>query len=530
MLTDKMYTITIFILGAILITLYHILKPLVDYILDRKGLCKYPAYNTLCALTNIGWCLETWRGGIRSKRLSEMHKVHPVIRIGPNSLSYGHPAAYNDIYGHGTKCLKDTFYQTEKTTHFNLGNVIDKADHSRKRKMLASAFAAKNLEDWESKITEKAKQFIAACDKHCTAPLVEGSHPDPKDLNFDFRAWSNFFTIDAIGELALSEKLGLLTAGNDLVTAAGRDGKAYQAPYRDCLHASKIAHTRIAFADKWYHINSSYTTRLLASYRKLWRLSNGWSDIVNYYVKKRLDRYIAGEKLDDIFQYLLHNKSGEPYALEWGEIAAESAVILDAGSATTAIALNNVIYWLIRNPRCLATLRNEVDEALDDSDTIAPHDKVKNLPYLRACLDEGLRITPPFSYNLPRRTPAEGAYILGEFIPGNTTVSMSSYVAHRDEVAFSDAESYIPERWLDGKRKDIHSSFVPFSTGSRACIGRNLSYMEQTIMVATLVRRYEFALPTPTWEQERVEVTNLLPGPLPLKVWRRTADSEKDTR
>ncbi|KAE8135109.1 hypothetical protein BDV38DRAFT_285123 [Aspergillus pseudotamarii] len=143
----QLYTVPNFILGAILITLHPLLKPLIDYTLDRKGLRKYPVYSPLYALTSLGWCLETWRGGIRSKKLSDMHKVHPVIRIGPNSLSYGHPGVYNDIYGHGTKCLKDNFYQTEKTTHFNLGNVINKADYTRKRKMLASVFAAKNLED-----------------------------------------------------------------------------------------------------------------------------------------------------------------------------------------------------------------------------------------------------------------------------------------------------------------------------------------------------------------------------------------------
>ncbi|KAL4867819.1 cytochrome P450 [Aspergillus spectabilis] len=175
----------------------------------------------------------------------------------------------------------------------------------------------------------------------------------------------------------------------------------------------------------------------------------------------------------------------------WGEIAAESAVILDAGSATTAIALNNVIFWLVRNPGCLAKLREEVDEALNAGDTIAPCNKFSKLPYLCACLDESLCITPPFSYNLPHHTPAEGSLIPGEFIPGNTTVSMSSYVAHRDEEPFLDAASYTPEQWFGGKRRDIQSRFVPFSAGSRACIG--FSYMEQTVMVATLVRRYEFA-------------------------------------
>jgi cytochrome P450 len=87
-------------------------------------------------------------------------------------------------------------------------------------------------------------------------------------------------------------------------------------------------------------------------------------------------------------------------------------------------------------------------------------------------------------------------------------------------------KAIIPERWLDRKRRDIQSRFVAFSAGSRAYVGRNPSYMEQTVMVATLVGRDEFALPAPDWKQERVEVTNLLPGPLPLKLWRRATATE----
>lgn len=502
-----------------------IIKPFFDYFHDPKRLRRYPNYNLICGISNLGWCLETWRGGIRSKKLSEMHKKHPVIRIGPNSLSYGDLSAIKDIYGHGTKCHKDVFYQTEAGSHFNLGNVIDKQDHSPKRKMLASAFAMKNVQIWEYKVAENVAHFIEACDKHCTAPLLKSSrHPDPKDLTFDFRAWANFFTIDAIADIALSEKLGVLRAGNDLVPAQTVDKMQYEVKFRDCLHASKIAHTRIAYADKWYWLNSRYATRLLPSYRELWRLNQGWSDFVNYQARKRLARSLEGEKVDDFFQCLMDSKDGSPRNLEWGEIASEVGVLLDAGSATTAIALNNVIFWLLRSPSCLARLQEEIDDALDLDNIVAPYEKVKHLPYLRACLDESLRITPPFSYNLPRRTPPDGAVILNNFVPGDTTVSISSYVAHRNERIFPEPEKFMPERWLGEKSRSLQSYFVPFSSGPRACIGQNLTYLEQTIMLASVLHRYKFALPHPEWEQDRVEVTNLLPGPLPLKVWRRCLD------
>lgn len=183
--------------------------------------------------------------------------------------------------------------------------------------------------------------------------------------------------------------------------------------------------------------------------------------------------------------------------------------------------MNNVMYNLLKNPSTLAKLREEVDAVLDPSDVVAPYDKVRHLPYLRACLDESLRLYPPTSFGLPRRTPPEGIPILGEYVAGNTSVSISSYVAHRDERVFPEPEVYRPERWLGEDSKDLQGAFLPFSTGARGCIGRNISYLEQTVLLSSVVHRYDFALPNPDWEPTRWETFNLSPGPMPLKAWRR---------
>jgi cytochrome P450 len=197
---------------------------------------------------------------------------------------------------------------------------------------------------------------------------------------------------------------------------------------------------------------------------------------------------------------------------------------VNAGSDTTAIAMNNALYQLLRHPSCLTTLRAELDSVLSPTEAIAPYDKVRHLPYLRACLDESLRILPPTTFGLPRRTPAPGASIMGEFIPGDTSVSMSAYIAHRDERVFPEAKSYVPERWLGDRGKELQGAFIAFSTGARGCIGRNISYLEQTVLLASVVHRYGFALPHEGWEPERWEAMNLMPGPMPLKVWRRFPD------
>lgn len=184
--------------------------------------------------------------------------------------------------------------------------------------------------------------------------------------------------------------------------------------------------------------------------------------------------------------------------------------------------MNNALYLLLKSPRCLQKLREETDAVASPGDVVIPYDKVRHLMYLRACLDEAMRVFPPTTFGLPRRTPPEGCMILNEFVAGETSVSISSYVSHRDETLFPDPETSLPERWLQGDdSKEMQLAFSPFSTGARGCIGRNVSYLEQTVLLASVVYRYELALPSQSWEQDRWEVFNLMPGDLPVKVWRR---------
>lgn len=506
---------------AAALLLYFIIYPILVYLRDAKGLRRYPNLHPLAGITNLVFVREAMRG-FRSKTLFEMHKTHPVIRTGPNSLSYGSIQAIKDIYGHGTKCTKAEFYETIAGTHFHLADVVNKTDHARKRRAFSAAYALKNLEEWEFKVADKTERFIRAADAACTLPLKEGFlRPDPADLTFDYRAFANYFTLDAIADIGLSERLGFLDQGHDLVTAERMDGSLYKINYRQCLHSTARAQSILAWMAGWYNFSCKLSKYVSKDFRQWWDLNEGWNDIVYHRAMKRLRRYQAGEKLSDFFEALMNHSEANPPGVELGEIVAEVSIMMNAGSDTTAIAMNNAVYWLLKNPRCMAKLREEVDSVLDPDEIVAPYDKVKHLPYLKACLDEALRITPPTSFGLPRRTPPEGSNILGDFVPGDTTVSMSAYVAHRDASVFPDPEAYVPERWLGDKGKDLQPYFISFSAGARGCIGRNISYLEQTVLLASVVHRYEMALPHVEWEQERRETFNLMPGPMPLKLWRR---------
>lgn len=81
-----------------------------------------------------------------------------------------------------------------------------------------------------------------------------------------------------------------------------------------------------------------------------------------------------------------------------------------------------------------------------------------------------------------------------------------------------DAERFLPERWLGEAAKDLQKYFMPFSAGGRGCIGRNISYLEQAVLLSTMVWRYELELPTKNREVARYEAFNTWPGEVPLSL------------
>ncbi|KAB8416415.1 hypothetical protein FH972_024934 [Carpinus fangiana] len=512
---------------AIIFVAYFILRPLYHYGLDKGNLRRFPGLNCFAHISNLPFMIAAHKGH-RSLDLVEMHKKYPVIRTGPNAVSFSSPKAIKDIYGHNTRALKDGQYRVTAGSHYHLADVIDRAEHARKRKVLSSAYALKNLEDWEFKVADKTARLIKQFDARCTAPLpADQSVPDKADLTIDYRAWTNFFTLDAIADIGLSEHLGFLDAGTDACLARRRDGTTWPVNYRDCLYQTARKQALLVWSYAWYPLLDKLSNAL-PFYARMSAFARGWDGIVLQRAHVRLARYAAGERLDDFFQALMEDRHGVPRNLEWGEVVAEVSIMMNAGSATTAIAMANVLHQLLKpgHAAVLRRLREEIDAALGEDDVVAPYGKVKHLPYLRAVLDESLRLWPPTSHGLPRETPAEGMVVAGHAIGGGVTVSQSALIAHRNEEIFPDADKFIPERFLGDAGKALQPYFISFSAGARGCIGRNITYLEQIVLLASVLHRYEFALERPDWEIERLETFNLLLGEMPLKVWRRQRRDE----
>jgi cytochrome P450 len=181
--------------------------------------------------------------------------------------------------------------------------------------------------------------------------------------------------------------------------------------------------------------------------------------------------------------------------LTFQEICEQAAILIVAGSETTASLLSAVTYLLLTNPPVFAKLTTIIRNAFK-SEVEINSITVNNLDYLLAVLNEALRMYPPVPGIASRITPRQGCIIAGNFVPGNTCVSVNQWSANRSPSNFSRPEEFIPERWMgaaefkDDKRKAVQ----PFSVGPRNCLGKSLAYVEMKIILARAIWNFDLEL------------------------------------
>jgi cytochrome P450 len=212
----------------------------------------------------------------------------------------------------------------------------------------------------------------------------------------------------------------------------------------------------------------------------------------------------TGQSKRDIVHYLLHAKdprTGKCFTR--GELESESELLLLAGGDTTACVLSGCIFHLLHNPETLNRLTKDIRAQFDTVEDIRPSNPtLGSLSYLRACIDETMRMSPPALGPLPRKVQPGGAIIDGKFYPAGVEVAVTTYALHHREENFPDSFCFRPERWIvqtetgvsEGDVAAAQAAFAPFSIGTRGCIGKNLAYVELTTAVARLLWQFDIKL------------------------------------
>ena len=125
--------------------------------------------------------------------------------------------------------------------------------------------------------------------------------------------------------------------------------------------------------------------------------------------------------------------------------------------------------------------------------------KLQSCTYLRACIDESMRISPAVGSALWREVQAGGAVVDGQLIPAGCVVGTSIYGIHHNAAYYPDPFTFRPERWLVGEDISTQGSvdlaqaaLNPFSIGPRGCIGKGLALAEVMLAMATFIWTLDF--------------------------------------
>lgn len=90
-----------------------------------------------------------------------------------------------------------------------------------------------------------------------------------------------------------------------------------------------------------------------------------------------------------------------------------------------------------------------------------------------------------------------GQAILGKWIAPETRVSVHHWATYQSELNFTDADTFVPERWLGTDSRyagDALDAHQPFGFGPRNCLGQNMAMHEMRLLLATILFKFNLEL------------------------------------
>ncbi|KAG9233566.1 cytochrome P450 [Amylocarpus encephaloides] len=192
-----------------------------------------------------------------------------------------------------------------------------------------------------------------------------------------------------------------------------------------------------------------------------------------------------------------------------------------AGQENPQLLLISIMYLLAKHPEIQAKVRAETSKV--DLDTATLQDLADN-PYLTSMIYEALRLFPPISQLINRRTSVP--VLLGGTIPipAGMFVGYNSYSTNRSPTVWGPTSNdFVPERWgatneeitKRFRKAKSRAEFISFHGGKRACLGEKFAMLEMRVSVCRLVREFAWEL-DPSWPERMTPAGPLYPRALRL--------------
>lgn len=323
-----------------------------------------------------------------------------VVRYGPNRYSISDPPATQIIYGIGSNFFKSSWYDSFNHPD-NLFGLRDAKQHSHDRRQYQSAYSLSSLVDYEAYVDECSDILY----QRLSEMSIENGHG-----TIDLGHWSQCYAFDVISLITYSKRLGFLDFGLDVDSLIGNLDKifaltSFVAVY-PAVHLALLRLTQWLIGPKGHPLGS---------------ITKFTQDcIVGYQAEPKSQKKHDDNGPIDFLTKFINKHRADPSTFTNYHIVSGCLNNMVAGSDTTAISLSATFYYLLRNPKAYAKLREEVDVLCPTAGGVARHvsfQQSQQMPYLQAVIKESLRMHPATGLPLERVVPPGGATISGVSFP-----------------------------------------------------------------------------------------------------------------
>ncbi|KAI1374302.1 cytochrome P450 [Hypoxylon crocopeplum] len=470
--------LSILVATGLLFGYYLVVRPI--YYVLLHPLRKYPGPK-LFAASSLPYGFWYMSGKWHTKIMQLHEKYGPIVRIGPDELSYASPEAWEDIYGRYIPAKrrenpKPTWY-CSPDAHDMVGANL--GDHGRMRRVMAPGFTYGAMCKQEPLIKEHVDLFLEK--------LHGLSGKDGTVINM--LQWFTYCTFDMIGDLSFGEPFGCLK-------------NSMMHPWLQLVFAN-IYVTHILMLCK--RIPFFYLFVPIKTTIQMYR------DFLRHVVLLRqvVNRRLSLPTQRNDFMDIMTSQPGKSLYLTQEEIFKNAILLTGGGAETTSSSLTGMAFILATRPEVKRKIVEELHATFATEHEINMR-SVAELTYTGAFIEEALRYYPPGPNAMWRTTPPEGNTILGDQIPGNIILGIPHRVVYRSERYWKHADQFHPERWLpDGQRpaefdNDRREGFHPFSYGPRSCIAMNLAYAEMRYILGRFLWHFDIEVT----EQSRTWMDN----------------------
>ncbi|KAI0474825.1 putative cytochrome P450 [Xylaria cf. heliscus] len=404
------------------------------------------------------------RGGQYLYKIEEMHRKYgPIIRINPSEIVINDPSFYNEVYVTANTRRTNIWPRYRVGLGFDGSHLMteDHDLHRRRRKPLEPFFSRLGITRVEETIISEAKDLNARLKQ------LKGS--------------KSIICLDHVFSAFVGDVIGKVCCENPpLMMAKDEFGKQWHALIERIITKSLV------FAHMPQLV---YLARLVPT-SLLYRLDPGAAGFNEYREvslqaasRTRLRQsdsrqHPLDRKFDEKPTLFRHIVTGDmpPSERSVERLSREAMILFGGATGTTPHTLSLISYYVLSNPKIEERLKDDLAPLMLDFPNNLPRwTDLEKLPYLQAIVKEGLRLSYGLMRRLPRCSPDVALQYKQWTIPKDTPVGMGAYSLH------TNFEVY-PEPFK------MNESWVPFSRGSRKCLGYNLAIAEINWALAVLFR------------------------------------------